>query len=112
MNPIQLANEYMEIFFSGKDLNRLEKILHKECKFTGPFYQFRTSREYIDQLKKDPPNDFNYEIIKSYQDENSACLIYKFIKPLINTFMAQIFEVSENRITSIKLIFDTRIFQG
>jgi len=110
MKPLELAYKYMEILFSDKDMDHLKTILTNDCKFVGPFYQFNSAVDYINSLVKDPPVDFEYEIITSYEDDNSACLIYKFSKPGISTTMAQLFEVSGNKIYRIQLIFDTAPF--
>ena len=112
MNPLELAYKYMEISFSEKDLNLLKNILTNDCKFVGPFYQFNSAQDYIDSLFQDPPINIKYEVIKTYQDDHSACLIYNFTKPGITTKMTQIFEVSENKISGIQLIFDTKPFSG
>jgi len=110
MSPLNLALNYMKIVYTSEDYDQLNNVLNQECLFSGPLYTFSSAQSYINSLKKDPPVDFKYEIINSYQDENSACLIYNFRKPGIETTMAQVFEVSQNKITSIQLIFDVTPF--
>lgn len=112
MKPLEFAYKYMEILFSDKDINQLKNILTNDCRFVGPLYQFNSAQDYINSLIEEPPIDFEYEIIKSYEDDNSACLIYKFSKPGISTTMAQLFEASENKICRIQLIFDSKPFSG
>jgi hypothetical protein len=48
-----------------------------------------------------------YEIIKTFEDEDSVCIIYQFYKGSVSITMAQLFEVKDNKISSIHLIFDT-----
>ena len=110
MKPLELANRYMKILFSGKELMRLNNILAGDCKFVGPLYQFNSAQDYIDSLIENPPIDFEFEILSSYEDKNSACLVYKFTKPGISTTMVQTFEILDNKICEIKLIFDTKPF--
>lgn len=110
MTHIDLVNKYMDIVFYGKDYKKLNSLLSDNCKFVGPFYQFNNSNEYINSLLNDPPKQFNFEILKTYEENDSVCLIYKFYKPGISTTMAQIFEIEESRISSIQLIFDTQQF--
>ena len=110
MKPLQFALKYMDIFYSGKDLERLKDILAEDLSFTGPLSTFSSAEDYINSLIKDPPKGMKYEIIKSYEDKNSACIIYQFNKENISTIMAQLFEVKDEKISKIDLIFDTNAF--
>ena len=110
MKPLELAIKYMDIIFLGRDLERLNDIFHKDLRFKGPFQSFNSADDYIDSLKNDPPIGFSYEIIKSFQDTTSACLIYEFKKPGLRTTMTQLFEIEKNKICQIQLIFDTKPF--
>lgn len=112
MTPLELALGYMDIFFSGEDLDRLEAILDTGCQFRGPFYQFDSAQEYIASLKADPPVDCNYKIIHSFEQNNVVNLIYYFSKPDFSTMMSQLFQVLDNKITSMVLIFDSAAFVG
>jgi len=110
MTPLELAICYMEIFFSGKDLDRLEAILHEEFQFRGPFYQFHSAQEYIACLKADPPVDCSYNINHTFEKNNVANLIYSFSKPGVSTTMSQLFEARDNKIVKMVLIFDREAF--
>ncbi len=78
--------------------------------FNGPFYQFDSAEAYITSLQADPPKGFKYEIIRSFENESSACLIYQFTKPGVCTPMVQLFEVKERKISKVLLVFDTQTF--
>ncbi len=110
MKPLQLALKYMEVFYSGGDMQALRPLLAEDFSFSGPFYTFESAEAYIDSLKADPPKEFEYEIIRSWEDDSSACLIYQFSKPGVSTPMAQMFQVKEGRISKILLVFDTGAF--
>ncbi len=110
MGPLELAQQYMDILFTGKDVGRLGEILAEDCRFVGPFYQFDSARAYIDSLQSGLLSDFGFDIIKAYEDADSACLIYQFSKPGVDIPMAQVFEVTDNRISSILLLFDSAAF--
>lgn len=110
MKPLDLAHRYMDIFYSGTDIQELKKILAEDLIFEGSFYKFKSAEDYTNSLKKDPPEGMKYEIIKSFEDENSACLIYLFSKEGISVPMAQVFEVKEGKISKITIIFDTKDF--
>ncbi len=110
MKPLKLAHKFMEIFFSGENMWRLRPLLADDFSFSGPLYQFDSPDAYIKSLETDPPKGFKYEIIRSYDDESSACLLYQFTKPGVCTRMAQMFEVREGKINRIILVFDTGAF--
>jgi hypothetical protein len=112
MTPIDLAEKYMDCVFKTGNLEELRKILSDDLQFRGPFFNFNSADTYVDSLKNDPPVDFKYEIIKSYANDSSACLIYQFSKPGVSTSMTQIFETVDGKINSILLIFDTGAFRS
>lgn len=60
MTLLTITSKYMDIFFSGRDLERLYKILADDLKFSGPFYQFNSARDYIESLQSDPPVNCKY----------------------------------------------------
>ena len=112
MSALDLALQYMKIFYSGRDIEALRPLLVEDLIFEGTFYQFDSAKGYLDSLRKDPPLGMTYKIIYSFEKETCACLIYKFSKKGISTPMAQVFEVSGDKIHKIILIFDTSTFRG
>ncbi len=112
MNPTKLALQYMDTVFYEKDLDKLRPLLADSFVFEGPFYTFNTAEAYINSLKTDPPAEFKYEILRSWEDEHGACLIYRFAKPGISTLMSQWFEVKAGKITKTLLIFDSGVFNN
>jgi hypothetical protein len=100
----------MELLFEGGDLDELTRLLAEDLIFSGPFFEFGTATDYIESLKADPPQGFEYDLVRSYEDESSACLVYRFSKPGVSTPMAQFFEVRNGRISRILLVFDTGAF--
>lgn len=109
MKPMELALRYMEIFFSGENLEQLKDLFAEDLTFRGPLYEFNSAKDYIDSLKSDPPQGFGYEIISSFEDSSSARLVYRFTKPGVSTLMAQLFEVSDDKIRKIVLVFDPSV---
>ena len=108
MKPLELAMKYMDIFYTIGDMKLLKNILTDDFKFIGPYYQFDTSMDYINSLLEDPPINLSYKVVKTYEDDFSACIIYEFLKPGISVLMAQLFEIEGNKIKGIKLIFDSK----
>jgi len=110
MGPLMLARHYMTILFEQGDLNELGNVLAKNLYFSGPFYEFHSADAYIDALKSGPPRDFQYELIGAYEDGATACMMYQFQKPGLSVPMAQYFEIKDDRISRILLVFDTAPF--
>ncbi len=104
---MELALKYMEIFFSGENIEELRPLFAEDFTFRGPLYEFNSAQDYIHSLKLDPPRGFAYEIISSFEDSTSARLVYRFTKPGVSTLMAQLFEVSAEKIIKMVLVFDT-----
>lgn len=110
MKPLELARAHMDVVFSGKNVDALNELLADEFTFKGPFYEFDSPKAYVQSLQSDPPQGFEYEMIQSFETESCACLVYQFSKPGISVPMAQIFEISNGKISKILLIFDTQSF--
>ena len=110
MKPLDLALQYIDIVFGGEDIDRLNNLLADQFSFQGPFFRFNNAADYINSLKADPPEGFGYTMIITFEDEKSACLVYRFSKPGINTPMAQLFETDNGKISKILLVFDSAPF--
>jgi hypothetical protein len=110
MGPLDLARKYMAILFEQGDLSELDQVLANTLYFSGPFYEFHTANAYIEALKSGPPRDFQYEMIAAYENDTTACLMYQFQKPGVSVPMAQYFEVKDDRISRILLVFDSAPF--
>jgi len=100
----------MEIFFSCRDIGELTHLFAPDFTFRGPFYEFDSAEDYINSLKSDPPEGCEYKIIRSFENDSSACLVYQFTKPGVSVPMAQLFEIEHGKISKILLVFDTVAF--
>ena len=107
---MDLALQYIDIVFGKEDIDRLTNLLADQFSFQGPFFKFDSAADYINSLKADPPEGFGYTMISTFEDETSACLVYKFSKPGIDTPMAQLFETDNGKISKILLVFDSAPF--
>lgn len=110
MKPLELAMSYMDTFFSGTNFDTLHQILAEDCTFEGPLFQAQSAEEYITVLKADPPKDCTYTLLHTLEHGSTVCLFYQFSKPEVATPMAQLFEVRNNKIYKIILIFNTTAF--
>ena len=111
MTPLDLATKYMDCVFKSIDFVQLRYILEDDLRFKGPFFEFNSADDYVNSLRVDPPVGFDYQIIRTYADKTSACLVYKFSKPGVTTIMVQIFETENEKIKSILLVFDRAAFR-
>lgn len=110
MRPVDLAYKYLEIFFSGRDLERLYDILADDLKFSGPFYEFTSAREYVETLVAQPPVECAYKILYVFEKGSAVNLIYEFSKPETRAKISQIFEIRDAKIAVTLLIFDSSQF--
>ena len=110
MTPLDVALQYMEIFYSGRELERLYAIMADELRFEGPFFRFDSAHEYVSSLLSDPPVACEYRLLHAFEKGPMVNLIYEFSKPNVRTIMSQLFEVRKGKITSVLLIFDGGAF--
>ncbi len=110
MTEDQIVDKYMEVLFSGQNLDNLKEIFHENLEFEGPLATFHSARDYINDLKSAPPVDFSFNVINRFQLGTTVCLNYEFYKPGISTSMIQIFEIEDNLIKRIRLFFDAALF--
>ena len=112
MTPLELARKYMEAVFTTGDFDQLRQILSDDLNFQGPMFSFDSADKYINAMKADPPVNFQYELLNSYEDSFSACLVYRFSKQGVSTTMIQTFKINSSKITEILLVFDTGAFKN
>ena len=110
MSALDLARTYMDVFYSGRDAEELRPILADDLVFEGPFLRCASAGEYIDSLRGDSREGMSCETLWEFEDGESACLVYRFSKPGVETTMAQVFETRCGRIARITLVFDTGDF--
>ena len=113
MTPIELAKEYLQSYFGEKPVEDMLTVLAKDLKFTGPYYRYDSAEEYVDRLKERMPVDKSYDILKQLERGNTCCLVYRHIREGEEDIMAQLFEINEDKITRIRLVFDaSKLLEG
>ncbi|MBT5951370.1 MAG: nuclear transport factor 2 family protein [Betaproteobacteria bacterium] len=108
--PTELAQKYMDAFFGQEPLESMEKIFAENLIFEGPFQRTTSAKAYLESLRKNPPTNVSFETEEVFENENSVYFIYQFSKPGVKTRMVQTFEVNDEKISKIKLVFDTKVF--
>ena len=107
---LELARRYMAVFYSGEDPEELRAIVAEDLVFEGPFVRCESADDYIEALRGDSREGLSYEVLWEFESGASACLVYRFSKPGVDTTMAQVFETRGGRIARITLVFDTGAF--
>ena len=107
--PLDLAMAWMDAFF-GNDPNAMRPLLADDLAFEGPQARFDSAEAYLVSLEASPPEG-EYELLEAFENGDTACLIYRFIKPGIDLPMAQVFTARGEKIKVIRLIFDSAPFR-
>ena len=110
MDHLKTVEKYMEILFSGGDLEELKQIFTVDLQFNGPLFQFESADSYVYSLLADPPIGFGFEMLNTFVNDSTVCIVYKFSKGELHTPMAQVFDFRNELICAIRLIFDSKIF--
>lgn len=108
MTNRELALKFLE-FFCAADIDGLGPLLSSDLTFRGPFHTFYSSDDYLNSLKKDPPEISRHKILSITEDDNSGtvAIFYEYQKSDSTIQIAQLFAISDQRITNILLIFDS-----
>lgn len=109
-SALELAKRYMDCFYGDAPLEGIKKLLADELDFEGPLFKYQSADEYYQSLQASPPVGVTYELINEFENGSAACLVYRFLKPGIDTVMAQYFEVENGKISKIRLVFDAAKF--
>jgi hypothetical protein len=112
MKPLELALQYMHLVFLKGDFDALWNILGLDLKFRGPMYQFDSAEDYIKSMQENPPDRIEFELLQSFENESSACLVYQFSKSGVSTLMTQTFKTKDQKINEILLVFDRKDFEN
>jgi len=108
--PIELAQKYIDTFCGLQPLESMEAIFAENLIFEGPFQRTTTANAYLESLRKNPPTGVSIDMEEIFEKENSVCFIYQFSKPGVKTRMVQSFEVNDEKISKIILVFDAKAF--
>lgn len=108
MTPLELSRYFLSVYFSGRDLQQLQEILRQDVRFIGPFFQCHSAAQLIESFKESPTTDMSYIILKSFENDNEACLHYEVSYKDLRFNCVQLFQTSSGKISHTELIFDPR----
>ena len=109
MSSIDIALEFLKYFCRG-DIGHLSTLISENFVFKGPFVEFDSKESYLAFLMENPPENFQIDVLKTFESGNDVCLFYIFSKPGVHTPMAQYFKFDKGKIIETLLVFDSAVF--
>lgn len=114
MTPLQIALRYMELLHAIRagrlNAEELYSVCASDMQFITSAYQLNSAKEYIELLKINEPKPFSFSLLYSFENTDSATLVYYFSQENIRAYMSQTFEVKGEKIISTILIYDSAVF--
>ena len=107
MTKKDVVLEYLKAFCSA-DLNHLKAVMADKFHLKGPFYEFHSRENYISSLKGNLAPNCTFEIIRLMEEGQDVSVFYHYIKPDTTVHIAQLFRLSNDKISETILIFDSR----
>lgn len=105
----ELAIEFVKRFCSG-DVEGLAPLLENDLQLEGPLFRFRSSSEYLDSLRKDPPLSGRCRLLSVTESNDSVSIFYEYERSEGSMTIAQLFKFKDQKISEILLVFDGRAF--
>ncbi len=107
MTNREVVMEYLKCFCAG-DIDGLRPLLAADLCFTGTLHAYGTAKDYLDNLKKDPPDECDCKVLSITENEQSVAVFYEYQKPERAINIAQLFKVKNDKIHEVLLVFDGR----
>ncbi len=109
MTNRKVAMAFLKHFCAG-DVDSMAPLLAEDLHFHGPFHQFRSSTEYLDTLKKDPPEKCGCRVLSVTENGDNVPISYDYGKSGGALTVAQLFTFKNQKISEVLLVFDGRGF--
>ena len=71
MTELEVAMEYLRSFCAGA-IRGIEPLLASDLRFSGTLFEYHSAKEYLDDLKKDPPEKCGYQVLSITENEDSV----------------------------------------
>ena len=107
MSNRDVALEYLRRFCAG-DVDGLEPLLSTDVSFAGTLHAYDSASEYLDALRRDPPEACGYKVLSITEGENAVAVFYEYQKRGRVLTVAQLFRITEHQIDDVLLVFDGR----
>jgi len=106
MTNRDLAQAFLNRYCAA-DVDGMAALLSPDLQFIGPLHRFHNADEYLASLHADPPEQSTYNILSVTEDDDSVAIFYLYEKDPKPLTIAQWFEMKDQRIRKILLVFDT-----
>ncbi len=97
-------------WFCGGDVDGMETLLATELSVCGTLHSYSAAAEYLDDLRRDPPEPSVCRILSVTESVDSVALFYEYQKTDRTVRIAQLFTLESQRAKRILLVFDGRGF--
>ena len=109
MENRQIAINFLECFCSG-DIQGLATLLADDFQLTGPLYKFSSKDAYLESLADGPPEKCEYRVLSIMGSGDSVSIYYNYQKQAGAITIAQLFQLRNNKISEMLLVFDSSGF--
>lgn len=99
--------EFLRCFCAG-DIDGLVPLLARDLKFTGTLHNFASAADYLDGLRRDPPQPCGYRVLSVTEGPDSVAVFYEYQKPARLMTIAQWFRFRDGKIVEMQVVFDAR----
>ena len=107
----KIVCEYLNLFFSSEiDFDAIRKLLLDSFTFSGPLLKANSADEYITLLKSIGSGNLSMNLDKILSDSEQVAVLYDMITPHGTVRTVEWFTVKDNKIGSIELLNDPRLF--
>lgn len=107
---LEVVQQYREAVGRG-DFRAARKLVRDDLSFHGPIDRFDKPEPLFEALKKLLPIVERIEVRKVFVDESDVCLLYDMVTKSSGTEpIAEWFKVCDDKIASIRAMFDARPF--
>ncbi|MFW9929038.1 MAG: nuclear transport factor 2 family protein [Candidatus Thorarchaeota archaeon] len=106
-NPKDIVIEYIKAL-DEYNYNKAKKYLNEKVKIHGPAGEaFSNPTDFINMLQRFRGK---YDMKKVFVDGNDVCVLYDLKTSNVTAFMASWYQIDNNKIISVRTIFDSKLF--
>ena len=109
MNARTIVNSYLDAFqTSGNPMD----FLAEDFQFDGPLLVAKSKAEFMKGMEAMGPMKPTFEMVKQFEDGDEVCSIYNFVIGSIPVLMVEWSVVKDGKISSQRLVYDTKAFEN
>lgn len=102
-----VALAWLRAFCAG-DVDAVAALLAPDVHFRGPLHRSDSAAEYVDSLRRDPPERCDCRIHAVIADGEDVAIFYDYLKPAGPVTIAQHFRIRDGLVAGTRLVFDGR----